>query len=245
MVTILLVAVCAGICAQQTKPVPTAPRKAESKRSEVTGGADVTRGPWDGKGITVMKGNVWFQHEDTRITSDLIEYDGRENVKTAVSPGKIKITNPECDITGDKGTAFFQKRLGVIEGNVVAVLKPKQETAEPAQDDSIRAGLRKPTTITCAKLEYLYRDKVVTASGGVVFQQEKRRASAEGAVYDQNSELLTLTGNVQAADEEGQRFSAPKAVISLKKGDEWIEAPNAKATFKIDLGEEDDAAEAP
>jgi lipopolysaccharide assembly outer membrane protein LptD (OstA) len=229
---------CAGISAQQetksSKPEP----KSNNKTEEVALGAKSIRAPWGGKGITVMKGEVWFQHEDTRITSDQVQYDGSEKVQTAVSPGKITISNPECDISGEKGSAYFIKRLGVIEGNVVMRLKPKPEANAPADNQSARTKLRQPTTITCSKIEYLYKKKIVTALGSVVFQQEKRRATADKAVYDQTNELLTLVGNVQAVDEQGQTFSAPRATISLKKGDEWIDAPDAKATIKVDLGEE-------
>ena len=45
------------------------------------------------------------------------------------------------------------------------------------------------------------------------------------------------------SDEQGQTFSAPgKVIISLKEGDEWIEAPNATATFKVDLDEDENSA---
>lgn len=241
LIAVALVVTCTGISAKQDTPAPKPqPVANDSKRDEVTGGADVTRGPWGGEGAVVMKGHVWFQHGDTRLTSDHINYDQAVKVKTATSPGKLTISDPECDISGNKGTAYFIKRLGVIEGNVVMLLKPKPDPNALADKDSVRSKLRQPTTITCSKIEYLYKKKLATAFGGVIFQQEKRKATADKAVYDHKSELLTLTGNVEAVDEEGQTFSAPKAVISLKKGDEWIDVPNAKATFKIDLGDEEE-----
>lgn len=242
---IAVFALCAGIPAQQDGKSPKPEPTAAPRKQNVAFGAKSVRAPWGGKGVTVMKGQVWFQHDDTRVASDLVEYDGREDVKTAVSPGKITITNPECDMSGDKGSASFIKRLGVLEGNVVMLLKPKSEEKAPADKDATRARLKQPTTITCSRLEYLYKKKVATAVGSVVFTQKKRKATADKAVYDINKELLTLVGNVQAVDEDGQTFSAPKAVISLKKGDEWIDAPDAKATFKIDLGEEEDKTESP
>jgi lipopolysaccharide assembly outer membrane protein LptD (OstA) len=217
--------------------------KTEPKSQDVSFGAKSIRAPWGGPGVTVMKGDVWFQHEDTRVSSDQVNYDSREKVKEAVSPGRIAISNPECDISGDKGSASFIKRLGVIDGHVVMLVKPKQDAKEAAE--STRNKLRKPTTVTCDKIEYLYKKKVATALGGVVFEQEKRRATADKAIYDLKNELLTLVGNVKAVDEEGQTFSAPKAVISLKKGDEWIDAPNATVTTKMDLEEEPEQPKKP
>lgn len=228
-------ATCVGIPAQQQPQPPAA--KAQSKEPEtVQGRADILKSTWGDKTEVLMKGNVKFTSSDTVMTSDQVTYD--KQTKTAASPGKIGITDPECDITGDKGNADFNKKLGVIEGNVTMLLKPKSTDQTPQDKDSIRAKMTQPTTITCPKLQYLYKDKIATATGGVSFKQAKRSASANKAVYDAKKELLTLTGDVNGVDEDGQTFSAPTVRISLKKGDEWMEAENASASFKVDLNEE-------
>lgn len=238
---LLLLVGCAVIFAQQT---PTTAQETKKKdRDTVESTAKFMRKAWGAKKMSFLKGDVRFTHDDTVLTSDEVVYD--EEAKIATSPGKVNITNPECDITGDKGIAYFNKKLGVVEGSVVMILKPKPETSdgEKTKDDgkaeSIRAKLRQPTTITCATLEYRYKAKIATALGGVIFKQEKRTASAEKAVYDQKKELLTLIGNVRGVDEDGQTFCAPGTVlISLKKGDEWMEAKDAAASFKVDIEEE-------
>ncbi|MCE5315306.1 MAG: hypothetical protein ABFD49_10000 [Armatimonadota bacterium] len=201
--------------------------------------ADVSKSKWGDRMTTLLQGNVKLVHGDTALTSDKIEYDG--NAKTAQSPGAVKITDPECDITGDKGFADFKKKLGTVEGSVIMRLKPKrtpeEEKARQDKDnENINAKLKEPTTITCKKLEYQYKNKIATATGGVVFKQEKRTASADKAVYDRKTEVLILTGNVKAIYEDGQTFSSPDWIkISLKKGDEWMDAPNASGSFKTDL----------
>lgn len=227
-----------AIFAQQPQKPEPAAKSSEQGWSKVDGGADYWKKSWGKQKVTLMKGHVKFVHKDTTLTSDTIEYD--EVTKIAVSPGAVNITNPECDIKGVKGTAYFNKKLGVIEGDVVMFVKPKKtEDDKAAKDDNSAAKFKAPTTITCDKLEYFYKDKIASATGGVVFKQDKRTAVADKAVYDQNKELLTLTGHIKGTDEDGQTFSAPgKVIMSLKKGDEWIEAPNANASFKIDLGEE-------
>ena len=243
-ITILLfITALAGqaIFAQKKAAAPTAKEAKNDKREEVTGNADFMKKKWGSQSILVMKGNVKWVHEDTVLTSDAIEYN--ETTKTAVSTGKLTITDPECNIVGAKGSASFKKRLGVVEGSVVMNIRPKKTTEEQnaAEKDKGAVGnFKEPTTITCAKLEYQYRTKIATAIGGVNFQQGKRTAKADKAVYDGKKEILTLTGSVIAVDEDGQRFEAPdKITISMKKGDEWIEAPNAKASVKIDLGDEE------
>lgn len=227
-----MLAACAALMAQGSTA-----KNDQKKKDTVVGKADVMRSSWGGNKIVLMKGNVSFTHGDTVITSDQVNYDG--NAKSAVSPGKIRITNPDCDIAGEKGSAYFEKKLGVVEGSVVMQLKPHKGN-EPENKESIRDKFSQPTVITCQKVEYLYKKKLATASGEVVFKQDKRRASADKAIYDETKELLTLSGNVKGVDEDGQTFSAPgTVVISLKKGDEWMEAQDVNASFKIDLTEED------
>ena len=231
--------VCVGIGAQQSQPgKPAGQATPQKKLEDVFGRADVMKTRWsDGTTRMLMKGNVKFTYKDTTMTCDEAAYTDDKKTKTALIPGKITITSPECDMTGDKGSADFNKKLAIIEGNVTMLAKPNTEETSP-EPDSIKTKLKQPTTITCPRLEYLYKDKIVTLTGGVTFKQEKRSGSAQKAVYDSNKELLTLTGDVKGVDEDGQTFSAPLVRISLKKGDEWMEAENANASFKVETGEE-------
>ncbi|MCX6346215.1 MAG: hypothetical protein NT018_14280 [Armatimonadetes bacterium] len=231
------VALSPSIFAQQTPDKPAA-TDAAKKKSEVEIKANYMKSDLGDKHTTLLKGNVRCTHDDTLITSEQVDYD--DNTKIATSPGAIKITNPECDINGDKGMANFKKKVGVTEGNVLMQLKPKASEANTASSDpNSIASFKLPTTITCNRMEYFYAKKIASAEGGVVFKQTKRTVYADKAVYDQNKEILSLTGNVHGVDVDGQTFKTQdKVTISLKKGDEWIEAPNASASFKVDLDEE-------
>jgi len=232
-----VVLVCGGIPGAQ-ETVKPAPADAKKKGPEtVAGRADFMKSVWGNEKTVLMRGNVKFTHGDTVLTCDEVQYD--QTARIAVSPGRIVITDPECDITGDKGTAYFKKRIGVIEGNVTMLVKPKKAEEEPADKNSVRAKLKQPTTVTCEKLEYNYRTKIASATGGVSLKQEKRSATAQKLIYDEKNEIITLIGDVKGIDEDGQTFSAPdKVVISVKKGAEWMEAPNASATFKVETQEE-------
>ncbi|MGQ9456266.1 MAG: LptA/OstA family protein [Armatimonadota bacterium] len=217
-------------------------KDAEAKRYEtVTYQAKLMKAVWGEESKVLLSGGVKFVHGDTVVVCDEVHYDQKTGV--AVSSGKLQINDPQCDIAADKGWVYFKDRRGVLEGNVSMLLKPKQEeftkSAGEEGGESIREKLTKPTTITCARLEYNYRSKVATATGGVKLQQNGRTVTAEKLVYDDKNQLVTLVGSVKGIDEEGQTFEAPeKVVISVKKGAEWMEAPNATVTFKVESGEE-------
>ena len=235
---------CAGIPNAQEPAKPGPDAKLEKKDTEtVTYRADLSRGVWGKENKVYLKGNVKFTHGDTVLTCDEVEYD--RDAQIAVSPGKVTITDPECDITGDKGSAYFKKKIGVVEGNVTMLVKPKkpeegEASSKEGSSESIRAKISKPTTVTCEKLEYNYRNKVASATGGVLMKQERRSANAKKLIYDDKKELLTLLGDIKGVDEDGQTFSAPdKVTICIKKGAEWMEAPNASATFKVKTEEDE------
>ncbi|MCX8053803.1 MAG: LPS export ABC transporter periplasmic protein LptC [Armatimonadetes bacterium] len=232
---------CSGVPNAEDTPKTRSGASTESKTEEVRYEARFLRAVWGDENKVLLKGGVKFIHGDIVLTCDQVEYDRNANI--AVCPSKVTIANPECDITGDKGTAYFKKRIGVIEGSVMMLVKPKPEeskgSSEEGSGESIRAKLSKPTTITCQKLEYNYRNKVASATGSVFLRQDKRSASADKLVYDEKNELITLLGNVKGVDEDGQTFSSPdKVVICVKKGAEWLEAYNGVGTFKVETEEE-------
>lgn len=236
--SVLLAAVfvfaCASITAQQnfTEKAKTGERKLE----EVNISFKHLRRDLGEKRITFVEGDVKCIHGDTVLTTESATVDEKEQIITV--PGKITITSPECDIAADRGIAYLKKRLAVLEGDVVMYLKPKIE--EKVDKNSERAKYSRPTTITCEKIEYLYRKKVASGTGNVIFKQDKRTATARKFTYDEKSEILTVMGDVKAVDEDGQTFYAPeKVVICLKKGNEYMEASNARATIKVDMSEEE------
>lgn len=231
----VLIFACASITAQQQNTNDKA-KTGERKLEEVNISFKHLRRDLGEKRITFVEGNVKCIHGDTVLTTESATVDEKEQVITV--PGKITITSPECDIAADRGTAYLKKRLAVLEGNVVMHLKPKVD--EGVDKDSERAKYSRPTTITCDKIEYLYKKKVASGAGNVVFKQEKRTATAQKFTYDEKSEILTVMGDVKAVDEDGQAFYAPeKVVICLKKGNEYMEASNAGATIKVDMSEEE------
>lgn len=225
-----LVAICPRVPAEE-KPA-AAPKKAEPEIVHIEH-ADVVEKPLTAGKLQRYQGHVRIRHLDTVLLTEDVVVD--EQAGTATFSGKLTITSSDSDITGSRGIAYFKKRTGVVEGDVVMIIKPKK-SENPGSDKENPA--KQPTTVSCPKIEYNYRKKIITATGGVSFKQPNRSMHADKAIFDQNKEFLVLTGNVSAVDEKGQEFSAPgKVEISLKEGDEWMRAENASATFKIEADE--------
>jgi len=229
MVALLLAAV---VLAQQAeKPA------AEPKYTEINYSADTSSYRWDGEDrIIALKGNVKFVQGDTTVIADKVDY--RESTKTAQVSGNLKITDPQNTITGDTCTVNFQEKKAVLTGNVRMTArpkpKPKPETAADDKPKSIKSEWTDEAVVTCDKIDYYYKEKRAEATGNLKIVQKNRVVTADSGTYLGKEEIVKLVGNIQAKDEkEKHTFSAPKVTISLKDGDEWMEAEKATGTFYI------------
>lgn len=201
--------------------------------------ADSSRFKLGSEKVYILKGNVKMRQGDTLLVADSVEYNEDEKVQTAVATGNLRITDPQNDITGAKGTSYFREKRAVVDGNVKIVTKPKGGQAKTSKD-GIKSNWKEPATITCDKLEYLYKGKVAKLSGNLKITQKNRIVTADSALYQVKDELITLSGNVNGRDEKNQTFSSPSDVIvSLKEGDEWIEMKHAVGKFRVEIDEED------
>jgi len=123
--------------------------------------------------------------EGTVFKADLIHVNNKKGVQTANATGNMSVTDKQADVTGEKAVVYFarSKRLAVVTGNVVILVKPKKDDAQPAaptvpstgpapvsfqngkpvvepktsqEDESASDARKHPSTITCDKLEYEY-----------------------------------------------------------------------------------------
>ncbi|MEN6372653.1 MAG: LptA/OstA family protein [Armatimonadota bacterium] len=236
-ITILAVMAFAVIAVTLSIGAPDEVQQAKPKKESATINGDhwKVQGDDDARVYTIT-GNVVVKYQDMTMTSDRAVYT--KKTETVVAEGNFRIVDPENDITGTKGIAYLKDRKSIVDGNVRMITKPKG-TDKAKSEESVQTQLHNPSTITCDKLEYLYKKKIATADGNIKVTQKNRVIVAQKAVYDVKQELLTLNGGVKATDEKGQTFTSPGTVkASLKEGSEWIEADNGSATVEVNLDDE-------
>ena len=218
-------------------PLCTQPKpQAESPKDDIIDvrWADKIRRTWNGKTISLLTGHVDIRHGDTTLLADRVEYD--ETAGVAVATGSLRIGDSEADITGDKVTVYFKERKGVAEGSVKVAIKPKPRKKAESGESSPSG---EPTTVSCERVEYLYRAKKATATGSVRIVRKEREILADKVFYDGNAETLDLAGGIHGKLDRDQPFSAKGRVkMSLKEGEEWIEMELASGTFRVKSGDE-------
>lgn len=178
----------------------------------------------------VYEGHIVAVHGDTTLRADRIAYNEKEN--SAVVTGHITVDNPRNHVEGETATVDFNQKVIRLKGpaGVKLVALPAPE-GQP--DTGLRARVKDPVTLTCPEIVYNYRTKRADLSGPVKVVRKDQILTGDTGVYLGQDELVTLTGNVKGRDEKGQTFSAPSVKASLRKGAEWLEAPQVKATFYV------------
>lgn len=155
--------------------------------------------------ISVLTGNVKFTYEDMVMTSESATFNGK--TKTGYFNKKVKIWKPGSTLTGDEMTIFYQEKRGVINGNVRGV------SSDLLQDESDTS--QSPVIVTGGEAEYFWGRELVFVRQNVIIRKSDRIAYSDRAVYEQSSELATLTGNVRF--EQGRQWMiANEAVFDLK-----------------------------
>lgn len=218
--------------AEEAKPAKKEPVQIDGDHLRIQGK--------QGEQVATITGNVIIKYREMVLTADHAVYT--EKTKIVVADGNLKIVDPDNEITGNTGTAYLNDRKSIIEGTVKLITKPKPSEGDK-KNESVRSKYSEPVTVTCDRLEYLYRDKIATAEGNLKITQKDRVLTSNKAVYDVNNELVTLTGNVNATDEKKQTFTSNGTVrVSLKEGAEWMEADNASAVIQVDVDEKENGA---
>ncbi len=188
------------------------------------------------KEMYYLSGSVVFSHRDVKIYCDEAWYD--EVNDTARATGHLRIVDPEATITGDIATVNFDTEIATVTGNITIVAQKKVDEAESSKDEEEKPSKfeeyrRKKTIITCPKIVYEYNDDVkkMTMSGPVKAVQEDKTAWAERAVYEELTDIITLTGNVRVITKKGEEFRSPEVVISVEE--EWMTARDVSGiTFR-------------
>jgi lipopolysaccharide export system protein LptA len=173
-------------------------------------------GYWDETNrILTIKGPVTFHQGTADVTMIGATYDQKTNI--AVSSSPIKITDTDATVNGDRGTIDFSAHTAALSGHVTMLVIPK------ATDKVKEQEAKKPTTISCDRINYNYRTKKAQTSGRVVIRQPNRTVTADDGLYDVTANIADLVGDVVGKSTDGKVIRAPHAKVSMDPDNEWIQ----------------------
>jgi len=193
----------------------------------------------------LLEGNVHLRQEEVELFADVVRLNQGED--TAEATGNLRVVDPENVIVGDLLMADFGEGRITLTGNVRLVHEeteeqekeepPDEETSasepepdEPGDGTGASASAQKKgepetpgnepkkrTVVTCDRMHYYYDDKRAICIRNVVAKQEDDTVYAHRAIYDEEADILTLTGGVRIEREDGSVFRFKGAVVNLEE----------------------------
>ncbi|MBN2057447.1 MAG: hypothetical protein JW782_01440 [Candidatus Saganbacteria bacterium] len=163
--------------------------------------------------------NVTETKLKTRMRADHATFYSDMN-RDMVLVGNVEAVQGKKLAIGDNGIYSQPSGRLLLNGNVKAVFEKaaavlKDSTVKQLRNKEATRILKEKTVLTSDSLIIFTRSGNAQADGHVLVTQQTREAKADQAVYDDNTELLTLSGNVY-----------------LKKMDEWVSARQVVISVK-------------
>jgi lipopolysaccharide assembly outer membrane protein LptD (OstA) len=165
------------------------------------------------KKIARLINNVRVTYGDTIMTSQKAEFDGV--AKIGHFTGGVKLWQPGNVLTGDRMDAYYAEKRGVLSGHVRAIMEQRGgkavKTASPtkAQDEG-------PVLMTCEEIEFFWEAREGVAKRNVKMWRKEKTAYADTVHYSQNSDLVTMEGNVRFERSKNDWLVCPEAYFDLK-----------------------------
>lgn len=199
--------------------VPASPQTADSAKSVVHIDAPEGGTLDEQTRVVAIRGPVTFTQGDSSMETVGGTYDQREAFARSQSP--VTLRDPDMTLTGDQGTVDFKHHIATLAGAIHLTVKPKP--SDQKDTDTVDKEAEQPAVITCDQIVYNYQTKQADATGHFVIHQKNRTVTAEMGHYDAATEIATLKGPVKYTTSDGQSFTAPDAVVSLKPGHESVD----------------------
>lgn len=158
--------------------------------------------------------------------------------------GNLKFANPTTTVTATKALADFSEGKITFNGNVKVIsrqreAKPevvdstlRESKAPPAKSGATAAAgpgsaappakeappppKNNPTVLTCEQFEFDYDERQGTATGKLSITQDKRKATAERALFDDVKNIVTLLGNVDMEESRENQEGKPDKLKVIK-----------------------------
>ncbi|HEX8550552.1 MAG TPA: LptA/OstA family protein [Abditibacteriaceae bacterium] len=200
-------------------PAQMKPAKARRGDVRIRNAADGTAVYNNRTGISRISKNVVVtqEGEDFILRAEQISYN--ENTNEAIGSGNLRIESRNSTITGGAIRADFDTKTIIITGNVVMNSHGEGNGLQSARDVK-----RKPSQITCDRVDYNYGNRQAIITGNILMKQEKNAGTCERITFDEDSNYARLEGAVSFRNTEtGQMIRSTDVEV-------WIDDNIVKAS---------------
>ena len=176
------------------------------KRSNITGNVRMEIKNKDGVKTNVRSdtAELFNDNNNTRFSKNVI-----------VTQKNKRAVSDFLDYTDNSGALLLSGRVKVFFRNASQMIK--KERAVAIKNREVKKALSQETTLTCGLFELSTKHSNANARQNVLVAQSSKQAKADNALYDDDKETITLTGNV-----------------FLKKGKEWLKTKKVIVYLKTE-----------
>ena len=155
----------------------------------------------------------------TDISCNTIDFSIEDH--NAQMHDKVKVVQKGKTAFSDQLSYVDKTKTATLFGRVKAFFKKggdliKEERLVKLRSKEAKEAAKEATVLTCSSLDISTKTGDAAASGNVEVFQNKKQAKADHAIYDDNKEIITLTGNVFIKKTD-EWIKTKKLIVSLKK----------------------------
>jgi lipopolysaccharide assembly outer membrane protein LptD (OstA) len=192
----------------------------------------------DKKKLLRLIGNVRVREKDTTLYAPYVEF----NTETEIGDitGGVRVEQPDTVLTSDRMKVFYKEKRAQFAGNVKAstTRQPSKIKSERAKEEM--TGAR--TTLTCREMEFWWEKKEGIAKGNVKVEQRDKRAFADEGLYSEQTDLITLRGNVRLERGRNDWMNCHEAQVDMKE-ETFTAIGNVEGAFIVREGKKEKARE--
>lgn len=178
------------------------------------------------KNITFMEGNLLIVQEETTIQTRFAEVD--QDTKDALFSRGVVLKKNDLRIESQELALNFNKKKGRFSGQVRLQRGETRNAEGKVTKDAF--------TLSCDVLEADTKREDFTASGAVMLEHQEFSGSSTQMIYDNDKQILTLTGEAMLTRDQGEKLYGQTIQIDLENKTFEVN-DEASMEFNIDQDE--------
>lgn len=172
----------------------------------------------------------------TILDCQRLSYWYAKGSRSADAQGEVQVRSGNLSAGAPRVKVNLETKTARLSGGVTVRVEPAEPA--PVGGDAVDRAKSEPVTIRAPRVTQVYAAgrRHATCQGPVALSQPKRQGKADHLEYDQEREVIVLTGHVRFEDSDGQQARCVKLTWHRRTDELRIETP-AEAEFYFESDE--------
>jgi lipopolysaccharide assembly outer membrane protein LptD (OstA) len=189
------------------------------------------------KNTSIDEREKLLKNKNTYLKCDYLKYITKNDTDFIELKGNIVISQDDKSIKGDLG--FYDNKNNVfnLEGNIKFVAADlkwmlKKQKRDALKNGDIKKALNLATILTCNKLFFDTKKKIINIIGNIIIIQKDKEIYADQIDYNDEKNIMNLFGNIKVVKDKSDKLICRHIEINLDKEEFFVEQ-GIESQFKI------------